>query len=140
MFGCGVEGAVDWATAEAMAFGSLVQDGSHVRLVGQDCQRGTFSQRHAVITCQETGARYTPLNALSTSPSKLEVVSSNLSEFAVMGFEYGCVEIVEAAASFDVVVVVQRPAACQIFVGEPQEPCAVGGAVWRLCQRGPDHH
>jgi 2-oxoglutarate dehydrogenase E1 component len=91
MFPVVLEGAVDWATAEAMAFGSLVQDGSHVRLVGQDCQRGTFSQRHAVVTCQQTGARYTPLNALSTSPSKLEVVSSNLSEFAVMGFEYGCV-------------------------------------------------
>ena len=111
------EGTVDWATAEAIAFGSLVKSGAHVRLVGQDSQRGTFSQRHAVLTCQvrallslltlrmvcswchalprscvsqDSAERYTPLNALSPSASaKLEVVSCNLSEFAVMGFEYG---------------------------------------------------
>jgi len=83
------KGSVDWATAEALAFGSLVASGSHVRLVGQDSQRGTFSQRHAVLTCQDTNSRITPLNSLSKGPGKLEVVSSNLSEFAVMGFEYG---------------------------------------------------
>lgn len=85
------KGSVDWATAEALAFGSLVDSSkTYVRLVGQDSQRGTFSQRHGTLTCQDTGKRFTPLNQLSTAATaKVDIVSSNLSELAVMGYEYG---------------------------------------------------
>ncbi len=84
-----VGGGIDWATAEALAFGSLVQDGFGVRLSGQDSRRGTFSQRHAVFIDQETENTYTPLNHLADAHATFEVHDSNLSEFAVMGFEYG---------------------------------------------------
>ncbi|KAL7692103.1 putative 2-oxoglutarate dehydrogenase E1 component, thiamine diphosphate-binding protein [Plasmopara halstedii] len=84
---------VDWATAEAMAFGTLMQDGHSVRLAGQDCRRGTFSQRHAAFTDQETEELYFPLQhhlpKREEPVGKLSVVNSNLSELAVMGFEYG---------------------------------------------------
>ncbi|KAE9031735.1 putative 2-oxoglutarate dehydrogenase E1 component [Phytophthora rubi] len=84
---------VDWATAEAMAFGTLMQDGHSVRLAGQDCRRGTFSQRHASFTDQQTEERYFPLQhhlpKKSDTLGKLSVVNSNLSELAVMGYEYG---------------------------------------------------
>ncbi|WDI32436.1 2-oxoglutarate dehydrogenase E1 component [Hyphococcus flavus] len=84
------EGAgIDWATAEALAFGSLLQDGFGVRLSGQDSRRGTFSQRHAVFIDQETEKTYTPLRHLEDGNATFEVHDSNLSEFAVMGFEYG---------------------------------------------------
>jgi 2-oxoglutarate dehydrogenase E1 component len=79
---------IDWATAEALAFGSLLDEGFGVRLSGQDSGRGTFSQRHAVFTDQVTGDRYTPLDTLREE-SKFEVIDSMLSEAAVMGFEYG---------------------------------------------------
>ena len=79
----------DWATAEALAFGSLLDDGFGVRLSGQDCRRGTFSQRHAVFIDQETENTYTPLRHIEDSNATFEVHDSNLSEFAVMGFEYG---------------------------------------------------
>ncbi|CAH0493466.1 unnamed protein product [Peronospora farinosa] len=84
---------VDWATAEAMAFGTLMQDGHSIRLSGQDCRRGTFSQRHASFTDQETEERYFPLQhhlpKKSDTVGKLSVVNSSLSELAVMGYEYG---------------------------------------------------
>ncbi|WP_411819458.1 2-oxoglutarate dehydrogenase E1 component [Hyphococcus formosus] len=80
---------IDWATAEALAFGSLVKEGFGVRLSGQDCRRGTFSQRHAVFIDQETEKTYTPLRHLDGANATFEVHDSNLSEFAVMGFEYG---------------------------------------------------
>ena len=80
---------IDWATAEALAFGSLLQDGFGVRLSGQDCRRGTFSQRHAVFIDQETENTYTPLRHVDGANATFEVHDSNLSEFAVMGFEYG---------------------------------------------------
>ncbi|MGE3745767.1 MAG: 2-oxoglutarate dehydrogenase E1 component, partial [Sphingomonadaceae bacterium] len=76
----------DWATAEAMAFGSLLQDGYGVRLSGQDSGRGTFSQRHAVWVDQKDGRRYIPLSSLNR---KFQVLDSPLSEFGVLGFEYG---------------------------------------------------
>lgn len=79
---------IDWATAEALAFGSLLDDGYGVRLSGQDSGRGTFSQRHAVFTDQQTGKRYVPLDTLRDG-SKFEVIDSPLSEVSVMGFEYG---------------------------------------------------
>ena len=80
---------IDWATAEALAFGSLVLDGFGVRLSGQDSRRGTFSQRHAVFIDQETEKTFTPLNHLKGARTTFEVHDSSLSEFAVLGFEYG---------------------------------------------------
>ncbi|MBY0420735.1 MAG: 2-oxoglutarate dehydrogenase E1 component [Parvularculaceae bacterium] len=80
---------IDWATAEALAFGALVVEGYHVRLSGQDSRRGTFSQRHSVFIDQETEKSYTPLKHLKGAKGTFEVHDSNLSEFAVMGFEYG---------------------------------------------------
>ena len=80
---------IDWATAEALAFGALVQEGYGVRLSGQDCERGTFSQRHSVLYDQENESRYVPLNAISAGQGRFEVINSMLSEEAVLGFEYG---------------------------------------------------
>ena len=80
---------VDWATAEHLAFGTLVKEGFPVRLSGQDCGRGTFSQRHSHFIDQETEERYTPLNHLAEGQMKYEVIDSMLSEMAVLGFEYG---------------------------------------------------
>jgi 2-oxoglutarate dehydrogenase E1 component len=77
----------DWATAEALAFGSLLADGQGVRLSGQDSGRGTFSQRHAVWVDQQTGAKYIPLTTVDGA--RFEVRDSPLSEFGVLGFEYG---------------------------------------------------
>src|SRR5688572_8220027 len=81
---------IDWAMAETLALGTLLEDGYKVRLSGQDVQRGTFSQRHAVLIDQETERRYTPLNHIMKDQKvKLEVINSMLSEEAVLGFEYG---------------------------------------------------
>jgi 2-oxoglutarate dehydrogenase E1 component len=80
---------IDWSTAEALAFCSLLLDGHRVRLSGQDSERGTFSQRHSVLIDQETEARHTPFNHLSDKQARYEVVNSMLSEEAVLGFEYG---------------------------------------------------
>jgi 2-oxoglutarate dehydrogenase E1 component len=82
-------GPIDWATAEALAFGTLLHEGHNVRLSGQDCERGTFSQRHAVLIDQETEARYLPLDHLAPKQGRFEVINSMLSEEAVLGFEYG---------------------------------------------------
>ena len=83
------EDAIDWATGELLAFGSLVIDGRPVRLVGQDSRRGTFGQRHAVLVDRHTGREYTPLKQLDSGPAKFFVHDSLLSEYAAMGFEYG---------------------------------------------------
>ncbi|MDD9329896.1 MAG: 2-oxoglutarate dehydrogenase E1 component, partial [Bartonella sp.] len=80
---------IDWATAEALAVGSLCLEGSPVRLSGEDVERGTFSQRHAVLYDQENEDRYIPLNNLQQGQAIYEVVNSMLSEEAVLGFEYG---------------------------------------------------
>jgi 2-oxoglutarate dehydrogenase E1 component len=80
---------VDWATAEALAFGSLLLEGHHVRLSGEDCQRGTFSQRHAVLIDQTNQNEYVPLNNVRPKQSKIEIFNSLLSEAGVLGFEYG---------------------------------------------------
>jgi len=77
----------DWATAEALAFGTLLREGHPVRLSGQDSGRGTFSQRHAVWVDQNTGGKYIPLTQVG--PARFEVRDSPLSEFGVLGFEYG---------------------------------------------------
>jgi 2-oxoglutarate dehydrogenase E1 component len=79
----------DWATAEAIAFGSLLTEGYPVRLAGQDSTRGTFSQRHSAFIDQETEDRYYPLNNIREGQARYEVIDSMLSEYAVLGFEYG---------------------------------------------------
>jgi len=79
----------DWATAEALAFGSLLTEGFPVRLSGQDCTRGTFSQRHSAFIDQTTEERFYPLNHIREGQSRYEVIDSMLSEYAVLGFEYG---------------------------------------------------
>jgi 2-oxoglutarate dehydrogenase E1 component len=80
---------IDWATAEALAFCSLLLEGHRVRLSGQDSERGTFSQRHSVLVDQETEQRYTPFNNVREGQARFEVINSMLSEEAVLGFEYG---------------------------------------------------
>lgn len=80
---------VDWPTAELLAFGSLVTEKHKVRLSGQDCRRGTFSQRHSVLYDMATGGSYTPLNHLSPDQATYDVYDSMLSEAAVLGFEFG---------------------------------------------------
>ena len=82
-------GPIDWATAEALAFGSLLLEGKPVRLSGQDCTRGTFSQRHAGLIDQETEERYIPLNNIRPRQARLKLADSLLSEAGVLGFEYG---------------------------------------------------
>jgi 2-oxoglutarate dehydrogenase E1 component len=80
---------IDWATGEALAFGSLLLDGHRVRLSGEDCQRGTFSQRHAVLVDQTNQNEYVPLNNIARGQAKIEIYNSLLSEVGVLGFEYG---------------------------------------------------
>jgi len=81
--------SVDWATAEAMAFGSLLLEKYGIRLCGQDSGRGTFSQRHAELIDQNTEKRYVPLNNLGSNQGSLQIVNSPLSELAVLAYEYG---------------------------------------------------
>ena len=80
---------VDWSTAESLAFATLLTEGFSVRLSGQDSGRGTFSQRHAVLRNQDNHDRYLPLNNINKTQKKFEVIDSLLSEFAVLGFEFG---------------------------------------------------
>ncbi|MGX9966860.1 2-oxoglutarate dehydrogenase E1 component [Roseomonas sp. F4] len=80
---------IDWATGEALAFGTLLLEGHRVRLSGEDVQRGTFSHRHAYLIDQKTQAEYVPLNNLRADQPKFEAFNSLLSEFGVLGFEYG---------------------------------------------------
>jgi len=80
---------IDWTTGEALAFGSLLLEGHRVRLSGEDSQRGTFSQRHAVLVDQTNANEYVPLNNIAPGQAKLEVYNSLLSEAGVLGFEYG---------------------------------------------------
>ena len=80
---------LDWSIAEGLAYGSLLMEGSRVRITGQDCKRGTFSHRHAVLFDQHNEQEYTSLNHIDKDQGLLEVHNSNLSEYAVLGFEYG---------------------------------------------------
>jgi 2-oxoglutarate dehydrogenase E1 component len=81
--------AVDWGTAESLAFGSLLLENVPIRLSGQDSQRGTFSQRHAVLVDYENEKEYTPLNHIRAAQAPLMIYDSLLSEYAVVGFDYG---------------------------------------------------
>jgi 2-oxoglutarate dehydrogenase E1 component len=80
---------IDWATAESLAFATLLVEGYRVRLSGQDSERGTFSQRHSVLMDQENEKKYTPLKHVAKEQAEFEVINSMLSEEAVLGFEYG---------------------------------------------------
>ena len=83
------DGTVDWAAGEMFAFGSLLLEGHPIRMSGQDVRRGTFSNRHAVVVDKETGADLFPLRSLVSDPNQFHIYDSFLSEYAVMGFEYG---------------------------------------------------
>jgi 2-oxoglutarate dehydrogenase E1 component len=80
---------IDWATAEALAIGTLCAEGTHVRFSGQDSGRGTFSHRHAVLVDQETEQRFVPINRIREGQAPFDIIDSPLSEAAVVGFEYG---------------------------------------------------
>ncbi len=80
---------IDWATGEALAFGTLLLEGNRVRLSGEDTQRGTFSQRHAVLIDQQNQNEYVPLNNIAPDQARIEIYNSLLSEQGVLGFEYG---------------------------------------------------
>src|SRR5262249_17441752 len=80
---------IDWGNGEALAYATLIHEGYPVRITGQDAERGTFTHRHSVLNDFETGEAYTPLNQLGGGQAQFEVHNSNLSETAVMGFEYG---------------------------------------------------
>ena len=80
---------IDWATAEALAYGSLLAENIPIRISGQDACRGTFSHRHSVLIDQDSEANYIPLNNIADKQANFEVIDSNLSEYAVLGFEYG---------------------------------------------------
>jgi 2-oxoglutarate dehydrogenase E1 component len=81
--------AVDWAAAEALAFATILEDGTPIRLTGQDVERGTFSHRHAVLHDVENGATYIPLQALNGARAAFEIRNSPLSEYSALGFEFG---------------------------------------------------
>ncbi|MGE3784088.1 MAG: 2-oxoglutarate dehydrogenase E1 component [Alphaproteobacteria bacterium] len=83
------DSSIDWATAEALAIGTLCAEGTHVRMSGQDSGRGTFSHRHAVLVDQENEQRYVPINHIRDGQAPFEIIDSPLSEAAVVGFEYG---------------------------------------------------
>jgi multifunctional 2-oxoglutarate metabolism enzyme len=83
------EGGIDFGQAEALAFGSLLTEGVHIRLTGQDTERGTFSHRHLVLHDENTGLRYTPMQNLENASAPFELYNSPLSEIACLGFEYG---------------------------------------------------
>ena len=80
---------LDWAMGELIAYGSLLSEGHSVRLSGQDCQRGTFSHRHAVLTVEDSEEKFIPLDQISDTHTKLSIYNSLLSEYGVLGFEYG---------------------------------------------------
>ena len=82
-------GKLDWAMGELLAYGSLLMEGHPVRLSGQDCQRGTFSHRHAVLTVEDSEEKFTPLSHLTSGQARFNIFNSLLSEYGVLGFEYG---------------------------------------------------
>lgn len=85
----GPDGGIDWGQAEALAFGSILSEGIPIRLIGQDSERGTFSQRHAVLHDQHNGETYVPLQHLSEARASFAIYNSPLSEAGALGFEYG---------------------------------------------------
>ncbi len=144
----GPEGGIDWGNAEALAFGSLVNEGISVRLTGQDVERGTFSHRHAVLNDVETGRKYTPLAHLPGATAAFEVYNSALSEMAVLGFEYGYSTAAEDTlvlweAQFGDFVNVAQPIIDQFLVADRAKWGQDSGVVLLLPHgyegQGPEH-
>ncbi len=144
----GEAGGIDWGHAEALAFGSLLQEGVSVRMSGQDAERGTFSHRHAVLNDAETGSKYSPLGKLSTSRAAFEVYNSALSETAILGFEYGFSTVAEDAltlweAQFGDFVNVAQPIIDQFIAADRAKWSQDSGIVMLLPHgyegQGPEH-
>ena len=144
----GDAGGIDWGHAEALAFASLLVDGVMVRMSGQDCERGTFSHRQAVLHDAETGETYTPLQHLPDAPGKFEIYNSPLSETAVLGFEYGFSTAMQNAlvmweAQFGDFVNVAQPIIDQFIVSDRAKWGQVSSLVLLLPHgyegQGPEH-
>ncbi|MFN2601148.1 MAG: 2-oxoglutarate dehydrogenase E1 component [Gemmatimonadaceae bacterium] len=123
----GDAGGIDWGHAEALAFASLIVDGTSIRLSGQDIERGTFSHRQSVLHDTETGETYTPLANLSDARGKFEIYNSPLSETAVLGFEYGF-----STAMLDALVLWEAQFGDFVNVAQPiiDQFIASDGAKW----------
>ena len=144
----GDAGGIDWGHAEALAFGSMLQDGMSVRMTGQDVERGTFSHRHAVLNDVETGAKYAPLAHLPNVTGSFEIYNSALSEMAVLGFEYGFSTIATDTltlweAQFGDFVNVAQPIIDQFIVSDRAKWGLDSGLVLLLPHgyegQGPEH-
>ena len=142
------QGGIDWGHAESLAFGSLLTEGTTVRLTGQDAERGTFSHRQAVLHDTETGQRHVPLASLPHARAAFEIYNSPLSETAVMGFEYG-VSVAAAdmlvlwEAQFGDFVNVAQPIIDQFLVADRAKWGQDSGLVLLLPHgyegQGPEH-
>ena len=144
----GDAGGIDWGHAEALAFGALLLDGMHVRMTGQDVERGTFSHRHAVLNDVETGRKYTPLQHLHSNQGSFEIYNSALSETAVLGFEYGFSTVATDTmvlweAQFGDFVNVAQPIIDQFIVADRAKWGQDSGVVLLLPHgyegQGPEH-
>ncbi len=144
----GASGGIDWGHAEALAFGALLQEGTSVRITGQDAERGTFSHRHAVLNDVETGRKYAQLAHLPGSRGAFEVYNSALSELAVLGFEYGYSTAADDAlvlweAQFGDFVNMAQPVIDQFIVADRAKWGQTSGVVLLLPHgyegQGPEH-
>src|SRR5262249_60350869 len=131
---------LDWAAAEALAFASLACEGFRVRMSGQDTERGTFSQRHAVLHDYKTGQTYIPLQHLAPEQAPVEIWNSPLSETGVLGFEYGysldCPDgLVIWEAQFGDFVNVAQPIIDQFLVSAEEKWRRLSGLVLLLAPR-----
>jgi 2-oxoglutarate dehydrogenase E1 component len=144
----GASGGIDWGHAEALAFGALLQEGTSVRITGQDAERGTFSHRHAVLNDVETGRKYAQLANLPGSRGAFEVYNSALSELAVLGFEYGYSTAADDAlvlweAQFGDFVNMAQPVIDQFIVADRAKWGQTSGVVLLLPHgyegQGPEH-
>ncbi len=144
----GDAGGIDWGHAEALAFASMLVQGTSVRMTGQDIERGTFSHRQAVLHDAETGEKYTPLQHLPDASAHFEIFNSPLSETAVLGFEYGFSTAMENAvvlweAQFGDFVNVAQPIIDQVIVSDRAKWGQISSIVMLLPHgyegQGPEH-
>ena len=144
----GEAGGIEWGHAEALAFGSLLEDGMSVRITGQDAERGTFSHRHAVLNDAETGRKYAPLAHLPNARGSFEIYNSALSETAVLAFEYGFSVVATDTltlweAQFGDFVNVAQPIIDQFIVADRAKWGQDSGVVMLLPHgyegQGPEH-
>ncbi len=144
----GGDAAIDWGHAEQMAFASILAEGTHIRMSGQDVERGTFSHRHAVLNDAETGRKYAPLAHLPGVAGRFEIYNSALSEMAVMGFEYGFSVVAKDTltlweAQFGDFVNVAQPVLDQFIASDRAKWAQDSGLVLLLPHgyegQGPEH-